>query len=292
MEKQQNETYNFFKKDAQHWGEKAKNVEENVVNIIKQRNDYVLSVAQEKDNGKSLDVGCGTGELACELSKRGFDACGLDFAEEMITIAKENGKDLPVEFVCDSIFDFNMGRETYDLISANGFIEYISFDQMKTFFDDVYKALKKDGDFIFGSRNRLFNAFSCNKYTEDEIKNNTISNLLRESIQYSMIEDVSELKITEFVSYQHEDHTHENTGIMVTTRFQYTPLQIMDILQKTGFKIVDIYPIHYHAFAPKFKGNHMEMHSFIANEVQKVSDKAYSLIPNASSFMLHAVKVR
>ena len=36
------------------------------------------------------DAGCATGDLAVELSQRGYNVCGLDLNAKMIALAKEN----------------------------------------------------------------------------------------------------------------------------------------------------------------------------------------------------------
>jgi ubiquinone/menaquinone biosynthesis C-methylase UbiE len=42
-----------------------------------------------KGRGRGLDLGCGTGEVVHELSRAGFDICGVDRSEAMIEAAKQ-----------------------------------------------------------------------------------------------------------------------------------------------------------------------------------------------------------
>jgi 2-polyprenyl-3-methyl-5-hydroxy-6-metoxy-1,4-benzoquinol methylase len=152
--KQQNESLEYFKKSAHNWKQKAETNTNDEVNIIKQRNDFVVKVAQERGNTELvLDIGCGTGDLVCDLAKKGINSIGIDFAQEMVDISKENAKKLNLEkakFECCSVFDYNFEPNKYDVIAANGFIEYISYEELDNFQNIVVHALKPGGSFILG----------------------------------------------------------------------------------------------------------------------------------------------
>ena len=152
--KQQKETLNYFRKYADKWKDKP---------IIKQRNDFVLKVISERKTDLFLDIGCGTGKLVNKVASKGIQAIGVDFSEEMIKIADKECKQ--AEFICCSIFDFPF-RDKYDVISANGLIEYISYKELDKLLNLSRKALKPGGSLILSSRNRLFNIFSLNEYTK------------------------------------------------------------------------------------------------------------------------------
>lgn len=54
-------------------------------------------IEQEADYNKSLkilDIGCGTGRYAIELTKRGYSMMGVDLSEPQIARAKEKTKEL------------------------------------------------------------------------------------------------------------------------------------------------------------------------------------------------------
>ena len=75
--KQQKETLLYFKKYAKDWERKANIKGEDQVNVIKQRNEYVLNVIKQREKTeRALDVGCGTGDLVCDISKKGIKAVG------------------------------------------------------------------------------------------------------------------------------------------------------------------------------------------------------------------------
>lgn len=295
---QQQETLNYFDAFAKDWKEKAQGQKVFKVNVINQRNGYVLEVIKSRSrNSKTLDVGCGTGELVHETAKLGVQAEGVDFAPEMIKLAQEIATKENLSnatFNCASIFDFKMEDGSYDVISANGFLEYISYEQLDQFLETAHKALAKDGSIVLGSRNRLFNVMSMNEYASNEVANNNIGKLVNEAVQISNMNDLSDLLKIDAVPLEKPDATHGNTGIDVSTRFQFTPVQLAKMLDAKGFEIKGLCPVHIHGVSPAFKDGHKEAHFNISNLLSDVTneDKASrnKVIPFASSFMIHATK--
>ena len=294
LTKQQQEALEYFSKHAEDWKRKAERGGNTKVNIIQQRNSYVLHVADERPITRSfLDVGCGTGELVNDLARRGIDAAGVDYAREMIDIARKRGRDDGIssaKFVCCSIFDFEMQREGYDLISANGFIEYISQREMLIFFDRVAAALAPGGSFVVGSRNRLFDLVSMNEFTLQEAHSGSGDLLLREAVKWTNAEGMPEVGEGDCAPLQSPETVHPNTGVKVATRFQYSPFQLISLLQDRGLRAEEVYAAHIHGVTPKFKERNMEVHASIANLLQEYARHNTQLLAHASTFMLHVKK--
>jgi 2-polyprenyl-3-methyl-5-hydroxy-6-metoxy-1,4-benzoquinol methylase len=289
--RQQKQALDYFRKSASHWKKKSEGKLTHTVNIVKQRNDYVVTVAQErKKTRRVLDVGCGTGDLVLDLGKQGIPAVGIDFAKEMIDIANKTAKKQKlsnVSFAVASVFDYKP-TEQFDVIAANGFIEYISLQQLDEFFTFCANTLPKDGSLVFGSRNRLYNIFSLNQYTQDEIAAGALMPLLQESMAIANAKDLKVLSRIQPVSMPKEGQKHAHTGIDVTTRYQFTPAQLAQLLAKKGFDVVEVEPIHIHGVLPLFKEQYPALHADIANLLQEYP--TLSLVPTASSFMIHARK--
>jgi len=78
--------------------------------------------------GKSLiDVGCGSGRYSIALAKRGARVIGIDFAENMLAIARNLAKENKVEGKCEFIkADFlnHEFSEKFDLCVSIGVLEY------------------------------------------------------------------------------------------------------------------------------------------------------------------------
>lgn len=290
----QQEALAYFRSHASEWASDAVESSTSRVNVVKQRNDYVLHVIHHRlATNAALDVGSGTGDLVIALAKEGIRGVGIDFADEMVQIASERARQENIdlaEFHCASIFDFDLSQPTYDCISANGFIEYISIEQLNRFIALTYQALNKDGSLVICSRNRLFNLFSLNEFTNQEIEGDTASALLREAIAVVKAESFSELMEIECPPLPREDQEQVNTGIDVSLRLQYTPLQMMKLLRDAGFDVLGISPIHIHGVLPRFANLNPEAHVEISTLLHAHSLDRMDLLPQASSFMIHAQK--
>ena len=64
-----------------------------------------------------LDIGCGGGLLAEELTKRGAKVTGLDASEKTINIAKQHAKEsnLDINYVCSTLESYiEKDKKKYD----------------------------------------------------------------------------------------------------------------------------------------------------------------------------------
>jgi SAM-dependent methyltransferase len=292
--KQQREALEYFRKHAEEWRSKAEGLGSTEVNVIEQRNGYVLAIVDENPTMRSfLDVGCGTGELVRRVAGRGIDAVGVDFAQEMIDLANQKAIEETVtqaKFIRRSIFDFEIPGKSYDLISANGFIEYISGREMNAFFDLIAEALAPGGSFVVGSRNRLFNLVSMNDFTLQELETADIGLLIREAVKWTTAKRIGDVLGADCAPLQAPATEHAKTGIDVTTRFQYTPLQLIKLLHARGLQAVEVYPVHIHGVPPSFCDTNARIHSSIADLLQAHARHNTQLLAHASTFMLHVKK--
>ena len=139
---QQNQTKDYFDKSAKEWQKKSNSLNIKIP-VIQQRNSYVFDHVKKSKNKikKFLDVGCGTGELVYQVSKRNIFSKGIDFSEKMIdNCNKYSNKN--TQFICTDILNYKSDMK-FDLISANGFIEYISLIELNKFLKNTKKILKK-----------------------------------------------------------------------------------------------------------------------------------------------------
>ena len=99
-----------------------------------------------------MELACGTGALAVEFAKAGFDVTGLDLSEEMLMIASQRAEqeDTPIQLVEGDMLDLtDVG--TYEAITCySDSICYMEDEQsVQQVFDGVYNSLRDDGVFMF-----------------------------------------------------------------------------------------------------------------------------------------------
>ena len=89
-----------------------------------------------------------------------------------------------------------------------------------------------------------------------------------------------------------QNDSHPITGIEVTTRYQFTPSDLMYRIEKHGFKVTKIYSVHYHAFHPAINiKNFLTKRKQISDEVSENLQADFRFLPNSSSFVIEATKV-
>ncbi len=282
---QQRQTKVFFEKNAKNWQKKADIKKNKKLNTIQERNFYVVDKIKLLKINSLIDIGCGTGDLSFDASKIINESVGIDFSKNMINLAKKKFKRKNLKFYNDNFFNFDPGQK-FDCLSANGFIEYLSLKDIKRFINHSKNIVKKNKYIIFGTRNRLFNLFSLNKFTQNEIKKSSFKKLYEESIALAHLkfDNFRNLKKNKFEEVLFKQ---PKTGINVDRRHQFSPLQLIDLLMKYNWKPLDIYPINYHPVVP-IKYNDKESRIF-SNFIYSSKDKnKMPYIPFSSSFMILA----
>lgn len=289
---QQAQTLAYFTKFAHDWQQKATGAD-NQYNVIHHRNATVMhAIASHGLIKRFLDVGCGTGQLVIAAAKEfGITATGVDFSAAMIEICHKNleGSDSSATFLEASIFSIPSPTISYDAISAMGFIEYISLSEMDAFFAQSADWLSPGGILLVGSRNRLFNLSSLNDYTRLEMDAGTINALMDECIALSH-DDTPFAKLAQSLSkggdLLPQPTNHPNTGVDVSIRSQYTPGELIGLIDKYGLTAQNIYPIHYHAMPIQVMRRHSELHNEVAASQFRVGLTDCGMVPRSSSYVL------
>src|SRR3989344_1196173 len=113
----------------------------------------IIAYSGIRQNGKILDVGCGTGQATLLFAQRGYDITGLDVGQEMVDIAKKKCSSFPkVKFKVGTFEDAEFSDSSLDVITSGMAWHWIN---PKSREEKAYKILRSGGTLaLFWSHQR------------------------------------------------------------------------------------------------------------------------------------------
>lgn len=141
----QEEVNELFTKTVDNWArfyEDPRPVKMGAQNLVSRRRFAIEMIeARLAPGSKILDVGCGTGHLAAELARRGYQSWGTDIAEAMVQHAKEHYD--PERFQVADIEKIPFPDNTFDGIVCLGVMEYLTGDEKAL--REMWRVLRPGG---------------------------------------------------------------------------------------------------------------------------------------------------
>ena len=99
-----------------------------------------------------LDIACGEGTFAVAMAKKGFQVTGVDRSPQMLRFARERAEreNVKVEFLLQDMRTLSF-EERFDLVTCwfDSLNYVLELEGIQNTFAGVYRALKKEGLFIF-----------------------------------------------------------------------------------------------------------------------------------------------
>jgi 2-polyprenyl-3-methyl-5-hydroxy-6-metoxy-1,4-benzoquinol methylase len=137
--------------------------------------DYILQAIRKNDIEYTdiLEMACGTGTMAVNLSSRGYDVTAFDLSEDMLSIAcsKALENNAKVNFLLQDMVDIKINNDFGIILCLCDSINYItSQEDLLNIFKWVYNHLKPNGIFIFdiNSSYKLRNIIGNNTFTGED----------------------------------------------------------------------------------------------------------------------------
>ncbi|MCM8814158.1 MAG: class I SAM-dependent methyltransferase [Candidatus Omnitrophica bacterium] len=198
--------------------------------------DFIEQEISRDKSLKIIDIGCGTGRHAIELTKRGYKVTGVDLSENQIKRAREKAHEAGV------IIDFQTqdarklpfdGEFDLAMMLCEGGFSLMETDEMNfEILRNATKALKSKGKLIFTTLNGLFPLF------------HSVSDFYKSAQK----EGQSQCKDCSFDLMTFRDHNtvvfEDDSGnkreLRCTERY-YVPSEITWLLKTLGFKKIDIF---------------------------------------------------
>lgn len=206
--------------------------------------DFIEKELKSDKSLKILDVGCGTGRHAIELSKRKYIVTGIDLSEAQLTRAREKAEsnNLKIDFQKQDArnLPFNNEFDIAIMLCEGGFplmeTDEMNFEILKS----VTKSLREHGKFIFTTLNGLFPLYhSVEEFCASTSEN---GNATYRSNTFDLM-TFRDHNITEF-----EDDFGNKKTLECNERY-YMPSEIAWLLKSLGYKTIDIYGAKLGAFS-------------------------------------------
>jgi 2-polyprenyl-3-methyl-5-hydroxy-6-metoxy-1,4-benzoquinol methylase len=193
-----------------------------------------------------LDVGCGTGRHAIELSKRGYSITGIDLSESQLTRAKEKAKESELEIDFQQHDARNLPfHDEFDagIMICEGGFSLMETDEMNfEILKNVTEALKDNGKLIFTTLNGLFPLYHS----------------IKEFYESASEEGSATYKSNTFDLMTFRDHTtmvfEDDAGKKQESKCSeryYVPCEITWLLKTLGYKKIDVFGAKLGAFSRK-----------------------------------------
>ena len=206
--------------------------------------DFIEKEINYNRSLKIVDVGCGTGRHAIELSKRGYRVTGIDLSESQLERAREKARaqNLQIDFQKHDARQLPFVNE-YDLaiMLCEGAFPLMETDEMNyEILRGVARSLKGNGKLIFTTLNGLFPLFNsveefCASTTEE-------GNATYRKNNFDL------MTFRDFNTTTVEDDLGNKRELKCNERY-YVPPEITWQLKSLGFKKIDIYGAKLGAFS-------------------------------------------
>ena len=115
--------------------------------------DFYVDRAAEA-GGPILDLGCGTGMLACGMASKGLSVTAVDPAEAMLRVARARADGAKVDWIRSDGQSLQLPqRFSFIYMTGHAFQELLTDDDAVALFRGAAAHLNPDGRFVFETRN-------------------------------------------------------------------------------------------------------------------------------------------
>jgi len=179
-----------------------------------------------------LDICCGTGQLAGNLTARGYEVTGIDSSDQMLKYARENAPTTP--FIPSDVRSFMlMARFNVALCTFDSLNHMLTLDDLERVFANVFRQLEAKGVFVFdmnlesGFLNRWVQPFNIVSETDAVMVNS----------QYDMDKKIATANITSFIQ---QDDSWKRSDAVLTQR-AYSIHEVFETLAAVGFIHLEVF---------------------------------------------------
>lgn len=207
---------------------------------FKPEGTFLLDLAKQADN--VLEIGCGTGRVTIPLAQQNINITGLDLMPGMLDRAKAKAGDLPINWVCADMCDFDLGQQ-FDLIFTYGavFQHLHTRLQQEAMLARVHQHLAPGGRFIldigFRQPKTIKNVLEEQDwYTYTDPAGREIQ--VRGTDEFDLLKQVWLQTYTRY--WQEDGQQKQSKPIRLSLRY-FMPQEIEALLHYNGFTVLERY---------------------------------------------------
>lgn len=180
-----------------------------------------------------LDICCGTGQLAGELTHRGYEVTGIDGSDQMLKHARTNAPTTPFIPADARAFmlmaRFNIAFSTFDSLN-----HLLTLDDLELVFNNVFRQLETSGVFVFDMN--LESGFLSRWIRPVNIVDEDAAVMVNS--RYDQEDKLATADITMFM--QEEDNNWKRSDVTLTQR-AYSIHEIFETLAAVGFIHLEVF---------------------------------------------------
>jgi 2-polyprenyl-3-methyl-5-hydroxy-6-metoxy-1,4-benzoquinol methylase len=198
--------------------------------------DFIESELGFNTGLKILDVGCGTGRHAIELTRRGYRVTGIDLSESQLTRARKKAAaaGLDIDFQQQDARNLSFeGEFDVAIMLCEGGFPLMETDEMNfEILKNVTKALKPKARFIFTTLNGLFALYNSIEAFTESVANEGGARYHSNTFDLMTFRDHN---ITEI------EDDDGNLKTFESNERYYVPSEITWLLKSLGYGQIDIF---------------------------------------------------
>lgn len=184
---------------------------------------------------KILEAACGTGSITHLLAEKNYRVTAFDLSQDMLMRAYEKlGRSPSVKLLNMDMTNFKIDDKFDSAICCCDGINYLTKEELKEFFKNVYNHLNNNSSFIFDmSTFYKYETMFNDTYVYDDGEIFYVwENMTDESFQSVNIE------INFFVKDSSNKYTRINE---IQTQYIHNSKDIIELLKETGFNNIEIF---------------------------------------------------
>ncbi len=125
--------------------------------------DKICEVLEIQPGERVLDAGCGTGNLAIKMDRRGGRVIGLDNCEEALKTFRKKNPSIKLIFA-DLTQKFPFPDNYFDKIASNNVLYTIQSEKLKLVLKELFRVLKPNGKLAISNPKKNWSAFKIYSY--------------------------------------------------------------------------------------------------------------------------------